>query len=134
MNVRFCSTSIEQVLQDYFECRDLLLEALATGDGRVNEATLVSGLVQGKYQLWRTPNSAGVTEVDRTPSKTSLFVFLSAGDLSEVMHACTHAVEPWAREQGCTSMLISGRKGWERTLRPVGYEFQSVNLIKQIAS
>lgn len=134
MNVRFCNTSLEGLLNDYFGCRDLLLEALATGDGRVNEALLVAGLVKGDYQLWRTPNSAGVTQVARNPFNSTLFVFLSAGDLEEVVHACTHAVEPWAIEQGCTAMMLSGRKGWERTLRPLGYEFQSMNLIKQIAS
>lgn len=134
MNVKYCSTGVEQVLADYFECRDLLLEALAHGDGRVNEALLVAGLVRGDYQLWRTPNSAGVTQVVSNPFNKSLFVFLSAGDLDEVLFACANDVEQWAKAQGCTAMMLSGRKGWERALRPLGYAFSSTNLIKQIAS
>lgn len=122
------------MLADYLECRDLLLDALEQGDGRVNEALLIAGLVKGDYQLWRTANSAGITQVVSNPFNKTLFVFLSAGDLDEVVFACTDAVEPWALQQGCTSMVLSGRRGWERALRPLGYTFSSTNLIKRIAS
>lgn len=133
MNVKFCSTSIEAVLADYLECRDILLEALAHGDGRVNEALLISGLVKGDYQLWRTANSAGVTQINSNPFSKTLFIFLSAGDLNEIEHVAGPVVEKWAADQGCTSIILSGRRGWERALRPLGYEFQSTNLIKRIA-
>ena len=133
MSVRFCSTNVEEVLANYFECRDLLLEALAHGDGRVNEALLVAQLVRGHYQLWRTENSAGVTQINENPFNKSLFIFLAAGDLSEIEHIAGPVVEQWAAERGCTSIILSGRRGWERALRPLGYDFQSTNLIKRIA-
>lgn len=134
MNVRFCSTSIEGVLADYFECRDLLLKALAHGDGRVNEALLVSGLVRQNYQLWRTENSAGVTQINENPFNKCLFIFLAGGDLDEISHIAGPVVEQWAADMGCTSIILSGRRGWERAVRPLGYEYQSTNLIKRIVN
>ena len=133
MNVRFCSANVEEVLFHYFECRDLLLEALAHGDGRVTEAVLVAQLVRGNYQLWRTDNSAGVTQVEDNFGNKSLFIFLAGGDLNEIEHIAGPVVEQWAAERGCTRIILSGRRGWERALRPLGYDFQSTNMIKRIA-
>ncbi|MGY6283610.1 hypothetical protein ACXIT0_11990 [Methylorubrum extorquens] len=133
MNVKFCSSGVEEVLANYSECRDILLEALAHGDGRVNEALLVAQLVRGNYQLWRTENSAGVTQINENPFNKCLFIFLAGGDLSEIEHIAGPVIEQWAADQGCTSIILSGRRGWERALRPLGYEFQSTNLIKRIA-
>jgi hypothetical protein len=132
MSVRFCSTSTIDVLSNYFECRDLLLEALAHGDGRVNEALLVHQLVVGDYQLWRTANSAGVTQINENPFNKCLFIFLAAGDLDEIANVAGPVIAQWAADKGCTSIILSGRRGWERAVRPLGYEFQSTNLIKQL--
>lgn len=132
MSVRFCSTNSVEVLQNYFECRDILLDALSYGDGRVNEALLVDQLVRGNYHLWRTPNSAGVTQINENPFCKCLFIFLAGGDLGEIEHLAGPVVEQWAADQGCTSVILSGRRGWERALRPLGYEFQSTNLIKRL--
>lgn len=134
MSVKYCSTSIEDVLANYFECRDILLEALAHGDGRVNEALLVAQLVRGNYQLWRTENSAGVTQVNENPFSKCLFIFLAGGDLKEIEDIAGPVVEKWAADIGCTSIIFSGRRGWERAVRPLGYEYQSTNLIKRIAN
>lgn len=132
MSVRFCSSSTIDVLSNYFECRDLLLEALAEGDGRVNEALLVHQLVSGEYQLWRTANSAGVTQINENPFHKCLFIFLAAGDLNEIAHDAGPVIEQWAADRGCTSIILSGRRGWERAVRPLGYDFQSTNLIKRL--
>jgi hypothetical protein len=134
LNVKFCNADgLEALLADYLECRDILLEALANGDGRVNEALLLSQLIRGHYQLWRTANSAGITQINENVFSKSLFIFLAGGDLSEIEHIAGPVVEQWAAEQGCTSIILSGRRGWERALRPLGYDFQSTNLIKRIA-
>ena len=132
MNVRFCSTGVEEVLADYFECRTILLEALAKGDGRINEALLVAGLVRGNYQLWRTDSAAGVTQIDTNHNSKTLFIFLAAGDLQEIEHVAGPVVEDWARCQGCTSIVLSGRRGWERELRTLGYSYSTTNLIKRL--
>lgn len=132
MSVRFCSTSAIDVLANYFECRDLLLDALAHGDGRVTEALLVHQLVTGEYQLWRTDNSAGVTQINENPFNKCLFIFLAAGDLNEIANVAGPVIEQWAADIGCTSIILSGRLGWERAVRPLGYEFQSTNLIKKL--
>lgn len=42
------------------------------------------------------------------------------------------AIETYARTQGCEVMLIVGRKGWERVMRPHGFGFSDLTLMKEL--
>lgn len=55
----------------------------------------------------------------------------AAGDLREILEHGTADVETYARETGCTQILIqAGREGWERALKPYGYEQVAIILRK----
>lgn len=45
----------------------------------------------------------------------------AAGDLAEIMEALPH-MEAWARGEGCTQVMITGRRGWVKALEASGYE------------
>ncbi|MGC5777573.1 hypothetical protein [Methylobacterium sp. NFXW15] len=132
MNVKFCSSDLATIVTEYTHCRAWLLAALAHGDGRIREDTLLRGLLKGDYQLWRTANAAGVTQIDANEHTRTLFIFLAGGDLREIEHVAGPVVEDWARSQGCTSIVLSGRRGWERELRTLGYAYSTTNLIKRL--
>lgn len=62
--------------------------------------------------------------------ETVLEVGPAEGDMMEIL-AAVPALEAWAREIGCGSVLVySSRDGWERALAPLGYGRAQVVLRK----
>ena len=47
---------------------------------------------------------------------------LAGEHMDEWLLEAQHALEVWARELGAVQIVIEGRRGWERALRPFGYE------------
>ncbi len=45
----------------------------------------------------------------------------AAGDLEEIIEALPH-LEGWARQEGCTQVMVHGRRGWVRALAKHGYD------------
>lgn len=77
-------------------------------------------ILEGRMQLWPAPNSCAVTEIVEYARKKVINVFLAAGQMDEVMDGIESVAE-WGRQQGCQSMTLSGRKGWERVLDRRGF-------------
>ncbi|AGF91140.1 hypothetical protein SXHG_00118 [Synechococcus phage MRHenn-2013a] len=68
------------------------------------------------------------------PKAKILDMYLCAGDdnggvpwdkLDEVLHAVCQAF-------GCTHITVTGRRGWEKVLKPLGYSFSSVMMTKEV--
>lgn len=86
----------------------------------------------GRAQLWPCPDAAMVTEIIRYPTGIKhVRGWLSGGDLDQIRAAMPH-VEEWAMAQGCTRVIIDGRKGWQRALSDQGYAPTTVNLKKEL--
>lgn len=94
--------------------------ALEYSGGTHNFDDVKQAIIEGRMQLWPAPNSAAVTEIVEYARKKVLHVFLAGGDLAEVVDGI-ESVADWGRKQGCHSMTISGRKGWERVLDKHGF-------------
>lgn len=74
------------------------------------------GLQRGMLQLWPTPKSACLTQVDSYPTGAKVLTWLLAGgDLSEIK-ITVPKVEKFAKEAGCHYALLQGRSGWERAV------------------
>lgn len=117
-------------LQVEFErCVQWLVPALE--GGRRTMADVARAIGEGKAQLWPGKACAMVTEVHTFPTGKALQVWLAGGDMAELM-AMQAGVEAWGRLVGCSEVIIEGRKGWERTLKPAGFELFSVCLRKAI--
>lgn len=109
------------------------IEAALEYDGGTHDVEDVLALVAcGECQFWPGAKSAIVTEVVRHPKKTVLHFWLAGGDLEE-LEAMTPDIEKWAREQGCTRVTLTGRRGWARTfLRDTGYTPQWAVMAKEL--
>lgn len=75
----------------------------------------------GIMQLWPSENSAAVTEIVQYARKRVLNVFLASGDLDEIIGGLD-AASMWGKQQGCESITLYGRKGWERVLDSHGFK------------
>jgi hypothetical protein len=94
--------------------------ALKYSGGTHNFDDVRAAILESRMQLWPTANSCAVTEIVEYARKKVLHVFLAGGDMDEVVGGI-EIVADWGRAQGCQSMTMSGRRGWERVLGKSGF-------------
>lgn len=99
-----------------------LLEAALAHAGHTHSLDDVERMVRsGAAQLWSTAKSAAVTVIEDDPQERRLLIWLAGGDLGELTEEVLPRMEDWARARGCRRVLVVGRPGWERALRPKGF-------------
>lgn len=109
--------------------RDEIAKAADPNFYRIED--IEGSLLRGECDFWEGPDWAVITEVVQYKAGERVLQFLwAAGDLEALIAKALPQVEAWARGQGCTSILIEGRKGWEKALRPQGFAPWSVTLRK----
>lgn len=102
-------------------CRKWIDDALSYSGGTHTFEDVVDGVTSGRMQLWPAERGCAVTEIVVYPKKRVLHVFLAGGEMETIVSMIDSATE-WGKAQGCTSMTISGRRGWERVLGRHGYK------------
>ncbi len=82
--------------------------------------------------LWRGERSAVFVRIESTSTgETVMQLAPAGGDLDELMDVALPQLEDWARSVGVTQVLIqAGRDGWERVMKPRGYERTAIVLRK----
>ena len=125
------STAHNMVDSELERCRSWIEAALAYSGNTHNFQDIVSGVKTGTMQLWPARHSCLVTEIVIYPKKKLLNIFLAGGKLKELM-SMQADVEKWAIREGCDGGMISGRRGWERPLKNLGWKFQHVYYTKEI--
>lgn len=84
---------------------------------------------QGRAYLFPGEKSAVVGEKAAYSGETVFQTLWAVGDMDDALKLLP-GIEAFGRLIGCTSMLVEGRRGWERVLKPSGYEFWSVTVRK----
>jgi len=92
-------------------------------------ADVVDAVMAGRAQFWPGKESALVTEIDTISGTKVIRVWLAGGNMDEIV-SMAPGIEAWARLQGCVSVLVEGRKGWEKVMKAFGYEPWIVTLRK----
>jgi hypothetical protein len=87
----------------------------------------------GRLKFWPGPQSVILTETIQYPRKRILNFFLAGGTLPEIKAMYPLIIE-WARGEGCTGAVISGRAGWLRSFltRTEGWESTLVVLERDL--
>tara|TARA_R110000787_G_scaffold42047_1_gene103377 strand:+ start:16465 stop:16845 length:381 start_codon:yes stop_codon:yes gene_type:complete len=94
--------------------------ALKYSGGTHSFEDISDGIASGHMQIWPTDKACAVTQIVVYPQKKVLHVFLAAGDLDQITDAI-EAVENWGKAQGCESLTMNGRFGWQRVLNKRGW-------------
>jgi hypothetical protein len=98
------------------------LEAALDHAGRTHAlADVKAAIDRGEARLWPGAASALVAAVEQDPGERRLLVWLAGGERRELEDEVLPQVEAWGRAQHCRRVLVIGRAGWERTLKPKGY-------------
>jgi hypothetical protein len=79
------------------------------------------GILSGRMQIWPGRASVAITEIIEYPCKKVLHVFLAGGEMAELIDMIDSAAI-WGDAQGCTSITMSGRRGWDRVLGNHGFK------------
>lgn len=82
---------------------------------------------QDKAQFWDVDGFYVITQVRQHNNGLCLYVMAGAGKMNK---EATKHLENWAISQGCTEIMITGRKGWARYLDD--YKLQTVTLTKEL--
>ena len=105
---------------ELLRCRPWIEDALAYSGGTHTFEDVVAGITESRMQFWPAPRGCAVTEIVVYPKKRVLHVFLAGGEMDQILDMIDSAVE-WSKTQGCASMTIAGRHGWQRVLAEHGY-------------
>ena len=138
--------SVTMVPQRYLdECWDRVKGYLKKGTdysyGRFDVPSLQAQIENGLQQLWiafvgeNDIFCAFTTQVIVYPLKRNLSVVFLGSDEWSSFHRKECVVDAFtkhAREIGCQGVEVTGRRGWERMLRPMGFKPSYVVVEKEV--
>ncbi len=122
----------EHIPEIWSDVKDFIQSALID-NGHLTIEDIYNNLLLGHYQLW-TPFSdhiqaAFVTAIyDVRGVKNCTIIACGGTNLDSWKHFMKD-VEDWAREDGCTSIKIYGRRGWAKIF---GFDIVSTELRKEL--
>ena len=86
----------------------------------------------GSALFYPVQNGAAVFKLGEYPQKRVLLIWLYGGEMASNIKGVLDAAEFHAEELECTELMIVGRRGWERVLKPHGFVHQGVLLTKDV--
>lgn len=108
------------------------LEKAANLNGPTNTRDGVwARIADGECQLWTAPEAAVVTTIQnyRDTGLREVRCWLAGGELDDA-RKLERDIAEWARECGCSRLLIAGRRGWLRGLE--GYRELNTTIAKDL--
>ena len=122
--------SVSPLEAQWARFRDLFAAAMAGSPHSV--ALLEERIAAGKAYFWPGRNAAVVAQIHTYETgECDLQTLWAVGDLEEVL-TLEPALAATARLLGCSGVLVEGRAGWQRMLKPLGYEPWSVTVRKAL--
>jgi hypothetical protein len=89
----------------------------------------------GRAIFYPVRNGAAVFRVAQYPRKRRLRFWLigvGVGGFGANIDPVMEAADSCARQYGCDSIELTGRRAWEKMLKPYGYEPNRVMLLKEL--
>jgi hypothetical protein len=111
----------------WHEIKSMLLEALQYADGKYTVDDIYQKLTSAQMQLWVVYHNHKlcafcITQIFIYPTEKRLGILFASGrDVYEWIHL-NEIIKDFATTKGCSAVEIYGRPGWEKILRPFGYE------------
>tara|TARA_Y100000310_G_scaffold293683_1_gene323455 strand:- start:1375 stop:1779 length:405 start_codon:yes stop_codon:yes gene_type:complete len=104
------------------DVRDFINEAIDAGERLYPERHYYEACARGDMQLWisldgETCKQATITKIYNYPLKRRCTIVCCGGEGMADWINNIIQIEQWARESGCNSIQLTGRKGWGRVLK-----------------
>ena len=119
------------------EVRPWIAAACKTSRGKFDENDIRIGCLEREDQLWiwrtETAFAVGITRIVNYPKKSVCSLRIVTGrNMKEWYLPCLETIEKWAKANGCHAMEFQARPGWERMIRPLGYDKTHLYLEREI--
>ena len=109
------------------------IKRAADENPEVSAEWTLGDLLSGHAQLWQHAGGVMVTRADKYHDHKTLVVCLLSGHgLFEWGQVLDKETQDIARGWGCQKVKIIGRRAWEKLLRPYGYKFQTIEMVKEV--
>ena len=125
------STEHNGFAESWQRSKPFLADALGPSGSHSVEDVLEE-VEEGSAVFYPVKNGAAVFKLGEYPQKRVLVIWLYGGEMASNIEGVLEAAEFHARELDCTELMIVGRRGWERVLKPHGFVHQGVVLTKDV--
>lgn len=117
----------ERISDYWVDIENYLCAAVSRDDGQSTIGSVYSDLKTGHSQLWiaRVDNDivcACVTDIVQYPASKRLLIKYCGGQLMTVWIDFIETIKGFAKAEGCDSVEVVGRKGWEKVLHKYGFD------------
>lgn len=115
--------------------RERVEELIAQGlsfDPHYSVTDVLLEVAEMRAVLWVGEESVAVTNVIPCPQGRRFNIWVAAGDMDELITEMYPSFEAKARELGCKSMTITGRRGWVRAMKDVGFKEVATVVAKEL--
>ena len=124
--------TVSAVVSEFIRCAPWIKAALKHAGGTHNLEDILEGVLKRNYQMWPGVESVVITEIAVFPRKKVLILFLAGGDYEELRKMLPD-LELFGKAEGCSSVSLTGRKGWLRSFLPAeGYEHSAQLMTKEL--
>lgn len=105
--------------------------------GRYKPEDVLERLQDGNFQLWLAiqgpiVKAACMTHIITYPQLLDMRIFMMVGEDRDLWLGLLEKIEGYARAFGCAKLSGEARVGWERVLRPLGYEKTHIYVEKDL--
>ena len=111
--------------------KPFLVDALAYA-GLQTVDDVLDEVKEGSALFYPVQDGAAVFKLGEYPQKRVLIITVYGGELASNIDGVLEAAAFHARDLDCTEILVGGRRGWERVLKPYGFAHRGVVLIKDL--
>jgi hypothetical protein len=120
--------------------REDIARAVEYSDGEETEETVFNGLMTSNMQLWLVGNEFDETIIGVLVTKVlnyadkhrEVHIVAAGGKEVDKWMQYLDILEAFAHQQGATALRMHGRRGWQKKLKPFGFEERAIVMRKSI--
>ena len=122
-----------ELAERWGEIKPYVEAALAHGTGDVTSYGMFLKCLGAVAQCWETEHGFAITSFEELEGNKRLAIVTgTSSDWFKEGPDALARIEEFAKDHGCKSTIIYGRKGWKRTLKQYGYHEPYITLIKEL--
>ena len=119
--------------QEDWDDRSAYIElALQKSGGAYSIDDVHEYVVSGDAHFEPIENGGAIFFFHQYPNKKVLRIWLAGGTLEDGLAPVLHSAAREAKRLDCDAIEVEGRRGWERVLRPHGFEHKRTVLVKEL--
>lgn len=122
---------VAEIPKEWGFAKPLIAKGCKFSNGKYHANDFYPDLLSRKMQLWiNKPTAAAITEIRNYPHKKVCCVIVAGGKDLDQFQKDLEVIAAWGKEQGCATMRVEGRPGWQRVLK--NYQLSTVSLERSL--